>query len=158
MKVFDLTLFYNENNMLEYRFDIYYDVVDHFIVVESRYDHSGKEKPLYYDEARFERYADKIHYVVLDELPVKYGTYEKKEWSEAWRNEITHRNYAAQVLTTLSPELGDILLISDIDEIINPSIIRKIRNGKIRIEPGLAYIPVLEMYVYNLHTRQRAQK
>ena len=40
MKVFDCTTFYNENLMLELRFNMLNDFVDKFVITEAKYSHS----------------------------------------------------------------------------------------------------------------------
>ena len=50
MKVIDSFTFFNEFDMLKLRLDYLNDVVDHFIISESNYTHSGKLKPYYLDE------------------------------------------------------------------------------------------------------------
>lgn len=155
MEIYDVVIFYDENFLLEYRLNLLYEFVDYFIVIESKWTHSGKPKPLFFDEARFERFADKLHYFVLDDCPVKYGAYEQKENSEAWRNEIDHRNQGMLHAINLKINIGDIVFITDIDEIVNPRVVKSIRDGDLKIEPGYVYALEQDMYVYNLHTKQR---
>ena len=45
-KIFDCVTFFQENIQFELRINILNDVVDKFIVCESIYDHSGKEKKI----------------------------------------------------------------------------------------------------------------
>ena len=49
MLIVDCFMFYNEIDMLLYRINTLKDVVDYFVIVESKYTHSGKEKALFYD-------------------------------------------------------------------------------------------------------------
>ena len=44
MKIFDCTTFFNENLMLEVRFNILNSFVDKFVITESKYSHSGDKK------------------------------------------------------------------------------------------------------------------
>jgi beta-1,4-mannosyl-glycoprotein beta-1,4-N-acetylglucosaminyltransferase len=44
MKIIDTTTFFEENMMMNIRFNILNQYVDHFIVCESLYTHSGKKK------------------------------------------------------------------------------------------------------------------
>ena len=44
MKIYDCTTFYSENMMMELRFNILDKFVHKFIVVESKFSHSGKKK------------------------------------------------------------------------------------------------------------------
>ena len=43
-KIYDCITMYNENLLVNSRFEILNEVVDYFIVVESKYDHKGNEK------------------------------------------------------------------------------------------------------------------
>ena len=45
-KIYDCITFFDENLLVNARFEILKDVVDFFIVCESKYDHRGKEKEL----------------------------------------------------------------------------------------------------------------
>ena len=46
MKVFDCTTFFNENLMLEIRFNILNKFVDKFVIAEAKYSHSGEKKKI----------------------------------------------------------------------------------------------------------------
>jgi len=72
MKVIDCFTFYNELTVLEYRLATLIDIVDHFILVEARQTHMGKDKELYYlnNKERFSKYNHKIIHVVVD-LPYR---------------------------------------------------------------------------------------
>ena len=43
-KIFDCVTFYDENLLVNSRFEILNEVVDFFIVVESNHDHKGDKK------------------------------------------------------------------------------------------------------------------
>lgn len=49
IKIIDCFIFYNELELLKYRLDILYDIVDYFIIVESKYTHTGKEKKIIFN-------------------------------------------------------------------------------------------------------------
>ena len=55
--------------MMEIRFNILNKYVEKFIVVESRFSHSGKEKKLNFDINKYEKFKDKIIYLVIDDEP-----------------------------------------------------------------------------------------
>ena len=44
MRVFDCFTFFNELELLEFRFSILYDHVDHFVIAEANKTHTGKDK------------------------------------------------------------------------------------------------------------------
>ena len=69
MKIFDCTTFYSEDLMLDVRFNILNEHVHKFVIVESRYSHSGKKKNLNLDINKFKKFKDKIRYVVIENEP-----------------------------------------------------------------------------------------
>ena len=44
MKIFDCVLFFNEDIQLDIRLHVLDQYVDKFVIVESRYTHSGRKK------------------------------------------------------------------------------------------------------------------
>jgi len=69
MKIFDCTTFFNENLMLEIRFNILDKYIDKFIISEARYSHSGEKKKLNFDIKKFSKFKKKIIYQVIDNEP-----------------------------------------------------------------------------------------
>ena len=125
MKIFDCTTFYNENLMLEVRFNILNDFVDKFVITESKYSHSGEKKRLNFDFKRFDKFKKKIIYLTVDNEPEDL-IYEEKEKNVKFENEknirdnsikrIAHqRNNLLLGLTEAEDE--DYIFYSDNDEI-----------------------------------------
>lgn len=127
-KIIDCFTFYNELDMLEYRLGILYDTVDYFVLVEAKLTHSGKKKPTpsyYLDHFhRFEKYANKIIHVLLEEDEFISSPDISK--GEQWINENRQRLAIQQGIDRVSPQLkdDDLLVIADVDEIPNPEIYR----------------------------------
>ena len=73
-KIIDCFTFYNEMDLLNYRLNILYNVVDYFIIVESTHTYVGKEKKLFYNDNKhlFEKFNDKIIHIIVDDFPFKY--------------------------------------------------------------------------------------
>ena len=69
MKIFDCTTFYNENLMLEVRFNILNKYVDKFVISEAKYSHSGEKKKLNFDIKRFTEFKKKIIYQTVENEP-----------------------------------------------------------------------------------------
>jgi len=69
MKIFDCTTYYSEDLMLEVRFNILNEHVHKFIIVESKYSHSGKKKELNFNIDNFKKFKDKIVYLVIENEP-----------------------------------------------------------------------------------------
>ena len=51
--IVDTLSFYNEVDVLEFRLENYYDIVDKFIIVEGTHTYQGDEKPLMFQETLY---------------------------------------------------------------------------------------------------------
>ena len=69
MKIFDCTLFYDEDLILEVRLNMLNKYVDKFIISESKYTHSGAKKKLNFDINNFSEFKKKIIYLVVENEP-----------------------------------------------------------------------------------------
>ena len=123
MKIFDCTTFYSEDLMLDVRFNILDEYVHKFIVVESKYSHSGKKKTLNFDINKFKKFKDKIHYLVIENEPE--GLMEIKDQSKS--SAIKRINSLKRIEQSYNyMEKGikdalddDLIVLSDNDEIPN---------------------------------------
>ena len=138
MKIVDAFIFFNELELLKARFVELYDIVDYFILVEGTVTFTGLEKPLYYKENKdlFEKYNDKVIHIVVDNYPVT---------TNAWDREHHQRNCIAQGIHQLNLDSADLIIISDVDEIVSSE---KIYNIKYGIIPFIHDIYILEMQLY----------
>ena len=146
-RIVDCFLFYNELQMLKFKLKELGDVVDHFVLVESRFTFTGNEKPLFYGENAelFAEYADKIVHVVHDHNAAA-------DTGDAWSNETEQRFYGARGVAQLQLRDDDVVILSDVDEIADKSTLSRIKQD------GLADpISCLEqdMYYYNLTCKLR---
>jgi len=116
-KVVDCFTFYNELDLLEYRLNILNDTVDHFVLVESTKTHMGLDKPLYYSDnkERFSKFNDKIIHIIVEDLIIPN--------EEQLDNEKHQQNYIHVGIEQLNLSDYDYILISDVDEIPDPTII-----------------------------------
>lgn len=108
-------MFCNERLLLELRLNELNPFVDKFVLVEATHTFSGKPKPLFYNEIKdtaiFAQFKDKIVHLVFDNPPV----------NNRWTNERGQRNKVDEYLAdTAKPD--DIIIVSDVDEIINTAI------------------------------------
>ena len=69
MRVFDCTTFFEEHLMMELRFNVLNEYVEKFIVVESKFSHSGQEKKLNFDIDNYKKFKHKIIYLVIENEP-----------------------------------------------------------------------------------------
>ena len=77
-KIYDCFTFFNENLLVNSRFEILKDVVDYFVVCESKYDHKGKKKKINFRLLNTE-YKDKIRHIVIEE---NFPNIEKIPWGK----------------------------------------------------------------------------
>jgi beta-1,4-mannosyl-glycoprotein beta-1,4-N-acetylglucosaminyltransferase len=113
MKIYDAFTFFNELDVLEIRLNVLNEYVDKFILIESKYSHQNKEKCLFYDlnkNDRFLKFKDKIHHVIIDDFPDK----------SYWGPENFQRNLIFDEVCSISNDDSDIVFISDLDEIWDP--------------------------------------
>jgi beta-1,4-mannosyl-glycoprotein beta-1,4-N-acetylglucosaminyltransferase len=147
----DSFMFYNELDILYYRLNVLYNVVDYFVIVEATLTHAGKPKQLYYNEnkERFSKFADKIIHVVVDDL---YPNVNTDTNNETFKNENYHRNCIDKGILQIEKikplSNDDIILISDADEIPDPTTIQYFYG---RLKHSILSLKQ-DLYYYNLHT------
>lgn len=128
-KVYDLFLINTELDWLEIRLNELWVEVDYFIIVEAATTFQEGTKPmnLLDNWSRFKPFHSKmVHHVLnITGSHLKVG--------DTWEHERFQRNALFdQALLSLSgeqaPTIGDVLLVSDVDEIPRPSTIQTLRN------------------------------
>lgn len=117
-RIYDCFIFNNEMEILRERLKQLYPVVDRFIIVEATKTHSGRPKELVFKPEFVGGYANKITYIVVDDLPEVEGTITDKSWAR----ERHQRDAIMRGLTDCRD--NDIIIISDCDEIPSPSAIQ----------------------------------
>ena len=143
--IYDCFIVFNELDLCEIRFNVLKDVVDKFVVVEGMLTHTGKPKPLYFNEnrERFAAFADKIIHVVVDDFPTPPEGYSERDAS--WMRENFQRNAVIRGLEDAKPD--DLIVISDLDEIPRPEVIAKAREKKYEGVTALG----MEVFCYYLN-------
>lgn len=113
--ILDCFIFYNELDLLKLRLEYYFDLVDKFVIVEAKESFTKNKKSLFFEENKvlFEKYKEKIIYSFIEEYP----------YQNPWENEFYMRSYFKQLIKNIAND-DDLIVLSDIDEIINiPSIL-----------------------------------
>jgi len=154
-KIVNCFIFYNEIEMLTYRLNLLYDVVDYFVIVEARQTFVGENKPLYFDENKhlFEKFTNKIIHIIVD-MPFTKDNIDITR-GDQWTNEKWQRNSISKGLTQIERNLDsdDIIIISDLDEIPDPDTLRKIKTGQIQINNDISCLEQ-DLYYYNLNSKR----
>jgi len=117
-------MFFDEEMLLDLRLNILDKFVDKFVIVESSYTHSGKEKKLIFDINKYSKFKEKINYIVLKEPPIgleevsvndSEGEVSRKEILNALKRENLQRDTILKGLK--DADKNDWIIISDLDEI-----------------------------------------
>ena len=128
MRIYDCFMFYDEDLVADLRFNILDEHVTKFVVVESKFTHSGEKRNLLFDINKYSKFKNKINYVILENEPSNLeiindsDTADKKN-SKYIMNALKRENYQRNGITNGLKEASpdDLILISDVDEIPNLS-------------------------------------
>ncbi len=128
MRIYDCFMFYDEDLVADLRFNILDEHVTKFVVVESKFTHSGEKRNLLFDINKYSKFKNKINYVILENEPSNLeiindsDTADKKN-SKYIMNALKRENYQRNGITNGLKEASpdDLILISDADEIPNLS-------------------------------------
>ncbi len=156
MKVFDCFMYHNEDTILDLRLNFLNKFVDYFVIVESIYNHKGEKKKLNFDIQKYEKFKDKIRYLILNELPSdietvkdddEEGEKSRKYILNGYKRDHFQRNHIKNGIEDANSE--DIILISDIDEIPNLKKINfdSVKNKLILFNQKMCY------YKFNLYQK-----
>ena len=115
--IVDCFTFYNEVELLKKRINYLSSVVDKFVVVESTVTHKGNPKELFFDESQFD--MSKIVRVVVEDNPID---------KDPWSRENHQRNCISRGLKQLSMSDDDVIMVSDLDEIPNITVVSNIKG------------------------------
>ena len=124
MAIYDCFQYFNEDHVLDLRFNVLNETVDYFVVSESTKTHQGKQKKLNFNINNFKKFKHKIKYIVAD--------YQKKD------NLVNHtggeslieqhqRNALSQGL--LKADDNDLIILSDSDEIPDLTKLNQIKKN-----------------------------
>ena len=126
MKIFDCFMYFDEDLILDIRLNYLNQFVDHFVIVESIYNHNGDRRKPNFDMKKFKKFEKKITYLLIDHkendfLQINendnFNEKTEKQVMNAVKRENYQRNYIYNGLTEASSE--DWIIISDLDEIPN---------------------------------------
>ncbi|KAG6009207.1 hypothetical protein E4U21_003060 [Claviceps maximensis] len=126
-RIYDLVMVNTELDFLEIRLHALYDHVDYFIIVESPKTFQGGDKPLVIRDnwTRFRRYHDKMIYHQLVFPP---SFHPRRAWDyEDLQRDAMYDQVLLRQQAPRAPALGDVMLVSDVDEIPRPQSLAVLR-------------------------------
>jgi len=120
MKIYDCFIFYNEFELLDLRIAEMYDHVDYMVLVEA--NHTFQNAPKDFNFAtRYKKYEHltKLIYIGIEDMPLD---------PDPWENERYQRDSIMVGLEEADDD--DLIIISDIDEILRPETIAELRKNQ----------------------------
>ena len=118
MKIFDCFMYWDEDLLLDLRMNILNRSVDYFVIVEGNKTWQNNKKKFKFKLEKFKKFKHKIIYVKVQDLP---------DGKNPWLRENFQRNCINRGLEKAKDE--DIIMISDLDEIPNPSAIKLFKKS-----------------------------
>jgi len=117
-------MYFDEDIVVDVRLNTLNQFVDYFVIVESRFTHKGESRQLNFNHKKFEKFKDKIIYIVDEEIyslteKIKIDDSEDEKSRKAIFNaayrENGQRNLISKGIEGANKE--DFIMISDVDEI-----------------------------------------
>ena len=154
MKIYDCFMYFDEEVVVDVRFNTLNEFVDYFVIVESKFNHKGDSRELRFNHKKFEKFKNKIIYLIYDKEPkeVEVVNNEDSEYEKATKyilnalyRENGQRNYIEKGL--VDAEQDDFILISDVDEIpkLSQVNLNKIKEKIVLFKQDMFY------YKFNLY-------
>ena len=108
-----------------------------FVITEATYTHNGTKKKLNFDINKFEKFKDKIIYLVVDNQPENIQKLNDKDTKEKKGEKLIRNGMARDYFQRENLSRGikdasdeDLIIISDLDEIPN---LKKLIYRKLKI-------------------------
>jgi beta-1,4-mannosyl-glycoprotein beta-1,4-N-acetylglucosaminyltransferase len=148
MNIYDCFMYFDEDLLLDLRLNSLNKFVKKFVISEATYTHNGSKKDLKFDINKFQKFKDKIVYLVVDNQPntildLIEGESKEKRGEKLILNGMARdyfqRENLKRGLAGINDE--DLVLISDLDEIPNFKELNftKIKNNILIFEQKMFY-------------------
>ena len=141
-------MYFDEDLLLDLRLNSLDKFVKKFVITEATYTHNGNKKKLNFDINKFQKFKDKIIYLVVDKQPenildLEEGETKGKRGEKLILNGMARDYYQRENLSRgLTDALSeDLILISDLDEIPNlkESNFSNVKNNILIFEQKMFY-------------------
>ena len=147
MAIYDCFQYFNEDHILDLRFNVLNKYVDYFVISESTKTHQGKNKKINFNINNFKKFKNKIKFVVADyqnnDVPFNHSGGESLI-------EQHQRNSLVQGLDGAREE--DLIILSDSDEIPDLSKINQIKSTT----KFTAFSQKMYMYKLNIENKNES--
>jgi beta-1,4-mannosyl-glycoprotein beta-1,4-N-acetylglucosaminyltransferase len=117
-------MYFDEDLLLDLRLNSLDKFVKKFVITEATYTHNGSKKKLNFDINKFQKFKDKIIYLVVDEQPQNILDLSEKDNKERKGEKLILNGMARDYFQRENLSRGikessddDLILVSDLDEI-----------------------------------------
>jgi beta-1,4-mannosyl-glycoprotein beta-1,4-N-acetylglucosaminyltransferase len=155
MNLYDCFMYFDEDLLLDLRLNFLSKFVKKFIITEATYTHNGSKKELKFDISKFQKFKDKIIYIVVDKQPENILELVEGETKDQRAEKLILNGMARDYFQRENLNRGladasndDIILISDLDEIPNLETLdlSKIKNNIVIFEQKMFYYKLNLLY------------
>ncbi len=155
MNIYDCFMYFDEDLLLDIRLNTLNKYVKKFVITEATYTHNGNPKKLNFDIKNFNKFKDKISYIVVDEQPQNILKLSEDDTKERRGEKLILNGMARDYFQRENLKKGlvdssneDLIIISDLDEIPNLEIIdfNLIKNNIVIFEQKMFYYKLNLLY------------
>ena len=148
-------MYFDEDLLLDLRLNTLNKYVKKFVITEATYTHNGTKKKLKFDITKFNKFKDKITYIIVDKPPPNIlefteGEPEHKKAEKLILNGMIRDYFQRENLIKglKESQTDDLIMISDLDEIPNLSRLdfSKIKDKIIFFEQKMFYYKLNLLY------------
>lgn len=126
MKIIDCFMYYDEDLVLDVRFNILNKYVSNFVICEANFNHNGTKRDLKFNIKNFPKFKEKIIYIPLEKQPPNLKKIDEHDDvqvknSKILDNAVMRENFQRNNLHNEIKKFNDndLIIVSDLDEIPN---------------------------------------
>jgi len=141
-------MYFDEDLLLDIRLNSLDKFVKKFVIAEATYTHNGSKKKLNFDIRNFQKFKDKIDYIVVDNQPKNILQVSDKDTKDQKGEKLILNGMARDYFQRESLFNGiknaageDLIIVSDLDEIpnLNKLNFKNIKNNIVIFEQKMFY-------------------
>ena len=126
MNIYDCFMYYDEDLLLDIRLNALDKYVKKFVITEATYTHNGAKKKLNFNINNFNKFKNKIDYIVVDQQPPNVRKLKEDDTAKIKEEKLILNGMARDYFQRENLKKGlknlkddDLVVISDLDEIPN---------------------------------------